>query len=234
MVKRRKLQGNTRLSKDGVITNRGIDRLCSEIEEDDDANPDDIRAAVRRVHESLTDNLAGIAPAPPHPSELAFLCLAFGRYLDGGGKLSLDQSFGLVRSSTGHPGVPVREQKRIARAVWEQYLKRNDSLDAAAITVGAKFGKGKTQILKYFHAQFLPGYLGLVLPRFKKNPRRGITARESRRFLKLRKRHDERDHRLHSAPSKHASTVMRDKDGTISVMSPMPNRYSRPVMPPLG
>jgi hypothetical protein len=166
MVKRRKPQGNTRLSKDGVITNRGIDRLCSEIEEDDDANPDDIRAAVRRVYESLTDNLAGIAPAPPHPSELAFLCLAFGRYLDGGGKLSLDQSFGLVRSSTGHPGVPVREQKRIARAVWEQYLKRNDSLDAAAITVGAKCGKGKTQILKYFHAQFLPGYLSLVLPRF--------------------------------------------------------------------
>jgi hypothetical protein len=225
-VKRRKLQGTPRLSKGGKITRRGIDQLSSEIEGDDDAHPDDIRAAVRSVYESLTDNLAGITPAPPNPSELAFLCLAFSRYLDGGRNLSLDQAFGLVRSRTGHPGVPARERKKIARAVWEQYLKRNDPLEAAAITVGAKFGKGKTQILKFFHDQFFPGYLNFMLTRLNNSPGRRMTQHETRRFLKLRKHHERRELGLRSTSTKDSATVTRNKDGMITVEAPWLHRHS--------
>jgi hypothetical protein len=227
MVKRRKLQGNPRLSRDGKITHRRIDRLCSEIVDDGEAHPDDVRAAIRRVYQSATDNLVGIAPAPPNQSESAFLCLAFGRYLDGAGNLSLDQAFGLDRSRTGRPSVPTAEQKWIACAVWEQYLKGNGSLEAAVIAVGARIGKGKTQVQKFFYAQFLPGYLSFVLPRIGKNPKRGITPHETRRFLRLRKSHENSERRVHST----APAVARNKDGAISVDSPRPHRNSRSVKP---
>jgi hypothetical protein len=220
--KPRKLQGKARLSKNGSITDLGLEQLCTSIEEGD-AHPDDVRAAIKRIYKSQAGTVGGV---PLTYYEWTFLCLGFARYSDG--TLSLDQAFGVVRSHTGHPGVPVREQQRIARAIWAQYLPTTDSLKAVATGVGDNLGRGSTQVLHYFHEHFLASYIGLMLRRLKRNPQRIATPHELGRFQKLNRLHEKRESRLPSGPTGDTATVTRNADGTISVaMRPPHERYLR-------
>jgi hypothetical protein len=200
--KPRKLQGNPRLSKDGVIKNWGFEQLCSEIEEDDDAHPDDVRAAVRRVHQSLTYSFAGIAPVPLNPSESAFLCLVFGRYLDDGRKLSLDQAFGLAKARRGNPGTPRRKRLEIACALMEQFITTKDSLKFAAGVVGDRFGKVPSRVLELLDANFLSASARIALRRRKTHPDRVFTGLESLRFGVLYRRNYKKNSRLQATLSR--------------------------------
>jgi hypothetical protein len=214
-----KSQGEPRFSRNGIITARGIERLCSAIE-DDNAHPDDVRAAVRRVYESQTGILAG---APLDQFELAFVCLAFARYLDG--KFSFDQAFGVTKSRTGRPSVPIKERMSIARAVWERYLPTKDSLESVETMVGDDLGRGQTQVHKYFREYFLASYLS-----FRRHRQRAATPHENRRFQKLNKLHQERERRLPPSHAHEAFNVTRS-DGTISVDGPWSRLRSRPTKP---
>jgi hypothetical protein len=217
--KARKLHRTAQLNKDGYITDSGLAQLCSAIE-DGDAHSVDIRAAVRRIYESQI----GIVPGGPLSyREWEFLCLAFARYLDG---LTFDQAFGVVRSHTGHPGASLSEQRRIARAMWAEYLRTTDTLKVVATRVGENLGRGTTQALLYFHRHFEASYVGFALRRLKQNPNRVLTHDELQRYQKLSRLHKKRADRLGSAPLE--NTVTRNADGTITVKMPPPHeRYLR-------
>jgi hypothetical protein len=217
----RKLKGNPRLSKGGLITDKNLERLCTELEEDGDASPDDVRAAVRRVYNSQIAVVSG--KASPNPVDSAFLSIAFGRYLDG--NLTFDQAFGVVRSRTGRPRVPAREQMKIAKAVWDQYLTATDSLGAAVTRVGDKIGLGKTQVENYFYEHFLASYISFVRYRNPKTPWQPTTAHENKRFSKVNKRYEKRARKSRSTPTEDAFTFTRNEDGTISVEGPWASHY---------
>jgi hypothetical protein len=218
-----KLRGRPRFSKDGQITNRGMDRLCEAIQEDEAAHPDDVRAAVRRGYASLNGALGGEGSA--HSVDLAFLALCLSRYLDG--SRSFDQAFGVATSRPGHPGIPTHEQMAIAREVWSQYLPSTESLKSVARRVGDERGKGKTQVLEYFHRYFLANYCRFVRDRDPRNPWRPNTSSESRRFLKLNKLHEKRADKQPADPAMDGFTITRHVDGTIAVERPWPHLRSR-------
>lgn len=142
--------------------------------------------------------------------------------------------FVLQRTSSGEsrPGIKAfafhHMSKRIARAMWAQYLPTTDTLKAVATTVGEKFGRGSTQALLYFHRYFEASYIGFALRRLKQSPHRVVTPHELRRHQKLSRLHKKREGRQGSCPPEDAATVTRTADGTISVeMLPPHERYLR-------
>jgi hypothetical protein len=138
----RKLVGDPRWSANGEISGSGLEQLCFELR-DGDPHPADVVAALRAIYRVLKSR--GRLSA----SMRRYLCRALNRYERAQGALSIEQAFGLRRSSAGRAPVPLERRLCIARDVLLACLDGRN-LDIAARDVAKQHGLERARALEYW------------------------------------------------------------------------------------
>jgi hypothetical protein len=184
--KPRKSQGNAHWSKDGLIREDYIAFVSHEIEEDDDAHPDDVRAVMTRALQALENG----EQLPP----FRYLRLCLARYLTG--SLKLDQAFGLAKVARDRPINPRKRRIEIACAMLERYITTDAGLTEAARIVGDEYGMRAARVLALLDSNFKSASASLGIRRRKMHPDWTFTPSEDRRFQQLYRRNRNQNRRL--------------------------------------